>query len=75
MYVELVTQLKSALATQQQASDRREQTEHKLRLQLERELRAERARNNGNDNSSGKYPSSNYWDINISCTTDSFFFY
>lgn len=53
MYVELVAQLKSALATQQQASNRREQTEHKLRLQLEGELRAERAKNNGVDNSSG----------------------
>lgn len=44
MYVELAAQLKSALATQQQVSNRREQTEQKLRLQLE-ELRAERAKN------------------------------
>lgn len=55
MYVELVAQLKQALATQQQASNRREQTEHKLRLQLEGELRAERAKNTGSDNSSGNF--------------------
>lgn len=42
-YVERVAQLQRALASLQLASDRREQTERKLRLQLERELRDERA--------------------------------
>lgn len=56
MYVELVSQLKQALVTQQQASDRREQTEHMLRLQLERELRAERAKSSASDNASGTGP-------------------
>lgn len=59
MYVELVGQLKQALATQQQASNRREQTEHKLRLQLEGELRAERAKNTCIENSSGTGSNSN----------------
>lgn len=56
MYVELVAQLKQALDTQQQASNRREQTEYKLRLQLEGELRAEREKKaSGSDNSSGNF--------------------
>ncbi|KAI5750436.1 hypothetical protein M8J76_015574 [Diaphorina citri] len=45
LYVERVAQLQRALSSLQLASDRREQTERKLRLQLERELRNERARN------------------------------
>ncbi|XP_044731110.1 angiomotin-like protein 1 isoform X2 [Chrysoperla carnea] len=44
MYVERVAQLQRALSSLQLASDRREQTERKLRLQLERELRSERSR-------------------------------
>jgi len=44
--VERVAQLQRALQALQLASDRREQTERKLRLQLENELRNERARNN-----------------------------
>lgn len=47
MYVERVAQLQRALSSLQLASDRREQTERKLRLQLERELRNERARAGG----------------------------
>jgi hypothetical protein len=46
VHVERVAQLQRALSSLQLASDRREQTERKLRLQLERELRNERARNN-----------------------------
>ncbi|KAG5889003.1 hypothetical protein JTB14_033933 [Gonioctena quinquepunctata] len=38
VYVERVSQLQRALSSMQMASDRREQTEKKLRLQLEREL-------------------------------------
>lgn len=38
--------MQRALSSLQLASDRREQTERKLRLQLERELQNERARNN-----------------------------
>ncbi|KAJ9584719.1 hypothetical protein L9F63_020924 [Diploptera punctata] len=44
VYVERVSQLQRALQSLQLASDRREQTERKLRLQLEKELRNERAR-------------------------------
>lgn len=44
--MERVAQLQRALQALQLASDRREQTERKLRLQLENELRNERARNN-----------------------------
>nr|CAD7453097.1 unnamed protein product [Timema tahoe] len=47
VYVERVGQLQRALSSLQQASDRREQTERKLRLQLEHELRNERARAGG----------------------------
>ncbi|XP_039275807.1 uncharacterized protein LOC111046287 [Nilaparvata lugens] len=50
IHVERVAQLQRALSSLQLASDRREQTERKLRLQLERELRSERARNNANAN-------------------------
>ncbi|XP_054266143.1 uncharacterized protein LOC128988665 [Macrosteles quadrilineatus] len=46
VHVERVAQLQRALQALQLASDRREQTERKLRLQLENELRNERARNN-----------------------------
>lgn len=46
VHVERVAQLQRALSSLQLASDRREQTERKLRLQLERELMNERARNN-----------------------------
>ncbi|RZF38125.1 hypothetical protein LSTR_LSTR005486 [Laodelphax striatellus] len=49
IHVERVAQLQRALSSLQLASDRREQTERKLRLQLERELRSERARNNAHD--------------------------
>ena len=47
MYVERVAQLQRALSSLQMASDRREQTERKLRSQLEKELRNERARAGG----------------------------
>ncbi|PSN51424.1 hypothetical protein C0J52_05439 [Blattella germanica] len=47
VYVERVAQLQRALSSLQMASDRREQTERKLRLQLEKELRNERARAGG----------------------------
>lgn len=60
MYVERVAQLQRALSSLQLASDRREQTERKLRLQLERELRARpnsaddnTGNNNGGQSSSG----------------------
>jgi len=57
--VERVAQLQRALSSLQLASDRREQTERKLRLQLERELRNERARNNNasQDSSAGELKS------------------
>ncbi|KAF5290890.1 hypothetical protein FQA39_LY14570 [Lamprigera yunnana] len=42
VYVERVVQLQKALASLQLASERREQTERKLRLQLERELQRTR---------------------------------
>lgn len=45
MQVDRVAQLQRALSTLQLTSDRREQTERKLRLQLENELKMERARN------------------------------
>ncbi|XP_008474035.1 uncharacterized protein LOC103511101 [Diaphorina citri] len=53
LYVERVAQLQRALSSLQLASDRREQTERKLRLQLERELRNERARNSNTQDTSG----------------------
>ncbi|KAJ8968920.1 hypothetical protein NQ314_002011 [Rhamnusium bicolor] len=43
VYVERVAQLQRALSSLQMASDRREQTERKLRLQLERELQRTKA--------------------------------
>ena len=43
MYVERVAQLQNALYSLQLASDRREETERKLRLQLERELQRTKA--------------------------------
>lgn len=46
MHVDRVAQLQRALTSLQLASERREQTERKLRLQLENELKMERARNN-----------------------------
>lgn len=42
-----MAQLQRALSSLQLASDRREQTERKLRLQLEEELRNERTKSNG----------------------------
>uniref|UniRef100_A0A1B6CPM0 Angiomotin C-terminal domain-containing protein n=1 Tax=Clastoptera arizonana TaxID=38151 RepID=A0A1B6CPM0_9HEMI len=45
VHVERVAQLQRALSSFQLASDKREQTERKLRLQLERELKNERERN------------------------------
>ncbi|XP_018576467.1 angiomotin-like protein 1 isoform X2 [Anoplophora glabripennis] len=58
VYVERVAQLQRALSSLQMASDRREQTERKLRLQLERELQRTKAaqgemRGNGWDSPSG----------------------
>lgn len=47
LYVERVAQLQRVLSSLQLASDRREQGERKLRMQLERELRNERARASG----------------------------
>lgn len=41
---ERVVQLQRALSSLQLASDRREQSERKLRLQLEQELKSERAK-------------------------------
>lgn len=46
MHVDRVAQLQRALSSLQLTSERREQTERKLRLQLENELKMERARNN-----------------------------
>jgi len=46
MHVDRVAQLQRALSSLQLTTDRREQTERKLRLQLENELKMERARNN-----------------------------
>lgn len=62
VHVERVAQLQRALSSLQLASDRREQTERKLRLQLERELRNERARNNNasQDGSTGELNSDLY---------------
>lgn len=53
IHVERVAQLQRALSSLQLASDRREQTERKLRLQLEQELRNERARNTQNTSGLG----------------------
>lgn len=46
--MERVAQLQKALSSLQLASDRREQTERKLRLQLERELQRQRSSNGDN---------------------------
>ncbi|KAK9505663.1 hypothetical protein O3M35_009661 [Rhynocoris fuscipes] len=48
VHVERVAQLQRALSSLQLASDRREQTERKLRLQLEQELQNERAKHSNN---------------------------
>lgn len=48
VHVERVAQLQRALSSLQLASDRREQTERKLRLQLEQELQNERAKHTNN---------------------------
>ncbi len=45
MHVERVVQLQEALASLRLRSERREEAERKLRLQLENELKIERARN------------------------------
>lgn len=55
MYVERVSQLQRALSSLQLASDRREQTERKLRLQLEQELRNERTKANGDHQMGNDY--------------------
>lgn len=55
MYVERVAQLQRALSSLQLASDRREQTERKLRLQLEQELRNERTKTSGEYQGGGDY--------------------
>lgn len=57
MYVERVAQLQRALSSLQLASDRREQTERKLRLQLEQELRNERSKASGGDHPTNDYNS------------------
>lgn len=49
MHVDRVAQLQRALSSLQLASDKREQTERKLRIQLENELRFERSRNRTHD--------------------------
>lgn len=54
-YVERVAQLQRALSSLQLASDRREQTERKLRLQLEQELRNERTKANGDNQCGNDY--------------------
>lgn len=54
VHVERVAQLQRALSSLQLASDRREQTERKLRLQLEQELQNERAKHTNNQESHGK---------------------
>ncbi|BES92430.1 Angiomotin C terminal [Nesidiocoris tenuis] len=54
VHVERVAQLQRALSSLQLASDRREQTERKLRLQLEEELQAERARHSNRQENQGE---------------------
>lgn len=54
VHVERVAQLQRALSSLQLASDRREQTERKLRLQLEQELQNERAKHTNNQESHGE---------------------
>ncbi|XP_056642630.1 uncharacterized protein LOC130449020 isoform X1 [Diorhabda sublineata] len=53
VYVERVSQLQRALSSMQVASERREQTEKKLRLQLERELQRAKASQGEWDSHSG----------------------
>lgn len=53
VYVERVAQLQRALSSLQLASDKREQTERKLRLQLERELQRAKNLQNGDDGKGG----------------------
>ncbi|XP_072401142.1 uncharacterized protein [Diabrotica undecimpunctata] len=53
VYVERVSQLQRALSSMQMASERREQTEKKLRLQLERELQHAKVTQGGWDSPSG----------------------
>ncbi|KAK9884581.1 hypothetical protein WA026_007423 [Henosepilachna vigintioctopunctata] len=53
VYVERVAQLQRALSSLQLASDRREQTERKLRLQLERELQRAKAGQSGEESKCG----------------------
>lgn len=52
VYVERVSQLQRALSSLQLMSERREQTERKLRLQLERELQCSKLSHNGEGRSS-----------------------
>ncbi|XP_014239249.1 uncharacterized protein LOC106660814 isoform X2 [Cimex lectularius] len=54
VHVERVGQLQRALSSLQLASDRREQTERKLRLQLEQELQNERAKHNNTQETQGE---------------------
>ncbi|XP_050497791.1 227 kDa spindle- and centromere-associated protein-like isoform X2 [Diabrotica virgifera virgifera] len=53
VYVERVFQLQRALSSMQMASERREQTEKKLRLQLERELQRAKSAQGGWDSPNG----------------------
>lgn len=53
VYVERAAQLQRALSSLQLASDRREQTERKLRLQLERELQRTKAAQSGEESKYG----------------------
>lgn len=62
MYVERVAQLQRALSSLQLASDKREQTERKLRLQLERELQRAKVAQGGDEGSGGK----SGWDSPVS---------
>ena len=55
MYVERVAQLQRALSSLQLASDRREQTERKLRMQLEIELQRTKNVNDENNSNSEQY--------------------
>lgn len=59
VYVERVAQLQRALTSLQQASDRREQTERKLRLQLERELSRMKLAQLGGNTTKGGWDSPN----------------
>ena len=61
MHVDRVAHLQRALSSLQLASDRREQTERKLRLQLENELRMERAKNSKNSQSQNNSSKNKYF--------------